>query len=157
MGEHPGLNQDFVDILAALSETGAEFIIVGAHAMAAHGVPRATGDLDLFVRPSSENARRVVQALLEFGAPITSHGVRTEDFSRPGTVYQVGLPPRRIDFLTEISGVSFDEAWADRIEIELAGRPVAFLGETTLKQNKAAADRDKDRVDLRLLEHKRPK
>lgn len=157
MTDHPGLNQDFVDILAALSESGAEFIIVGAHAMAAHGVPRATGDLDLFVRPSSENARRVVQALLDFGAPIASHGVHAEDFSKPGTVYQVGLPPRRIDFLTEISGVTFDQAWADRIEVEIAGRAVAFLGETTLKRNKAAADRDKDRVDLRLLEQKRPK
>lgn len=155
MGEPRGLNQDFVDILTALRDTGAEFIVVGAHAMAAHGVPRATGDLDIFVRPSKENAPRVVQALLDFGAPLASHGVHIEDFSNPGTVYQVGLPPRRIDLLTEISGVSFAEAWTDRLELEVGGQVVAFLGEATLKQNKAATGRDKDRVDLQLLEQKR--
>jgi hypothetical protein len=154
MTDQPGLNQDFIDMLSELRASGVEFVVVGAHAMAAHGVPRATGDLDILVRPSPENAQRVVQALLDFGAPITSHGVNVEDFARSGTVYQVGLPPRRIDLLTEISGVTFDEAWADRLEVRVAGHAVPFLGEATLKRNKSASGRDKDLVDLRLLERR---
>lgn len=88
----PDVNEDFEDVLAALSAEGCEFVVVGAHALAAHGAPRATGDLDVLVRPSLENAVRVYRALVAFGAPLAAHGVAAKDFSAVGTVYQIGLP-----------------------------------------------------------------
>jgi hypothetical protein len=146
------LNEDFVDMLHALSDSNVEFLIVGAHAMAAHGLPRATGDIDILVRPERGNAGRVMSALRTFGAPIDDHGVTQLDFEQAGTVYQIGLPPRRIDLLTEITGVTFDEAWDSRIEAQLAGRRVAVLGRAALLRNKLATGRDKDLVDARWLE-----
>ena len=100
------MNRDFVEMLSALSDAGAEYLLVGAHALAAHGRPRATGDLDLWVRATPQNARRVWSALLEFGAPLD--GITVEDLSTPDVVFQIGLPPSRIDLLTSISGVEFD-------------------------------------------------
>ena len=150
-----GLNQDFLDILDAFTRANVEFLVVGAHALAAHGIPRATGDLDVWVRPSHANAERVVSALTNFGAPLAMHGVVTEDFTRPGTVYQIGLPPRRIDVLTQISGVEFDVGWTSRITVVVRGAPVGFLGRDALITNKRAAGRDKDLVDVKLLEKKR--
>src|SRR5689334_11092308 len=117
----PALNEDFLDMLTALQGAGVEVVIVGAHALSAHGFPRATGDLDLFVRPTPENAARVIAALHSFGAPLDAHGISQVDFEKPGTIYQIGLPPRRIDILTEISGVSFEEAWSSRMQGELGG------------------------------------
>lgn len=114
-----GLNDDFRDLLVELADAGVEFVIVGAFALAFHGAPRASGDIDIFVRPTHENAERIVAALVRFGAPLTSAGIDQEDFARPGMVYQIGLPPRRIDLLTEISGVSFEEAWASREAAEI--------------------------------------
>jgi hypothetical protein len=96
-----GLNVDFLDLLAALARERVEFLVVGAHALAAHGIPRATGDLDVWVRAERENAKRVVAALETFGAPLRAHGVSAADFELLGTVYQMGLPPRRIDVLTQ--------------------------------------------------------
>lgn len=148
----PGLNDDFRDLLAALGAAEVAFLIVGAHALAAHGVLRATGDLDVLVQPSAENAQRVVAALRKFGAPLAAHGVSEADFSRPGMVYQIGLPPRRIDLLTEISGVSFEEAWAGRIELVVSGIPVSLLGRDALIKNKLATGRKKDLLDVELLE-----
>lgn len=104
------LNEDFIDMLASLDEHEVDFIIVGAYALAVHGFPRATGDIDVLVRATTTNSERVFRALIAFGAPVESHGVGKDDFARTGNVYQVGLPPRRIDLLTSISGVSFDEA-----------------------------------------------
>lgn len=146
-----GFNRDFLDILHALDETGAEYLVVGAHAMAYHGVPRATGDLDIWVRPSPGNAVRVLRALEVFGAPIDTHGVRRADFEDPGTVYQIGLPPRRIDFMTAITGVSFDEAWSSRRSVEIGEISVPFLGREALVKNKRASGRDKDLLDARIL------
>jgi hypothetical protein len=146
-----GLNDDFRDVVVALVDTGAEFVIVGAYALAVHGAPRASGDIDLFVRPSDDNAARVFAALVQFGAPIVSHGVGPTDFARPGTVYQIGLPPRRIDVLTEISGVTFDEAWASRISGEVDGRTVHIIGRDALLKNKMAAGRPKDLADVARL------
>lgn len=145
------LNEDFRDVLRELSAAGAEFVLVGAYAMAVHGVPRATGDIDLLVRPTPVNAERVLQALIRFGAPVEAHGLTVADLAAPGTVYQLGLPPRRIDILTQISGVEFDEAWRTRITVELEGLEVAVIGREALAKNKRAAGRDKDRVDLNLL------
>jgi hypothetical protein len=155
MSVEKGLNQDFLDVLAALADVGAEFLVVGAHALAAHGIPRATGDLDIWVRPSRDNAGRVVAGLTAFGAPLASHGVSEEDFGRPGTVYQIGLPPRRIDIRTQISGVEFIEAWGSRITVMIDGRQIGFLGREALLANKRAAGRDKDLLDVKLLEAKR--
>jgi hypothetical protein len=146
-----GLNSDFADLLQELEQAGVEYVIVGAHAMAVHGVPRATGDLDVLIRPTQDNAARVVQALQAFGAPIDAHGVTADDLSTPGTVYQIGLPPRRIDILSEITGVDFDEAWSSRETHEVAGLRLPFLGREALIRNKRATGRDKDRTDLGLL------
>jgi hypothetical protein len=120
--------------------------------MAVHGVPRATGDLDVWVRPDAGNAERVLQALVQFGAPIEAMEVKANGLARPGMIYQIGLPPRRIDILTEISGVDFDDAWTSRITQEIAGLKVPFLGREALLRNKRASGRVKDLSDIALLE-----
>jgi hypothetical protein len=146
-----GLNEDFRDLLVHLADGGAEFVIVGAYALAFHGAPRASGDIDLFVRPDPANAGRVLEALARFGAPLGAAGVAAADFERPGTVYQIGLPPRRIDVLTEISGVTFDEAWTSRVTGEVDGRTVSFIGRAALLKNKEAAGRPQDLADAARL------
>lgn len=151
----PALNEDFMDLLRTFLEAGVRFVIVGAHALAVHGIPRATGDLDVFVEPVVENGERVLTALRSFGAPVDAHGVHPEDLSTPGIVYQVGLPPRRIDILTAIDGVSFEQAWSSRTELSVAGLPLPFLGRETLIENKRAAGRPKDLADLQALEGSR--
>ena len=156
MSVEAGLNPDFLDLLEAFAKAKVEFIVVGAHALAAHGVVRATGDLDVWVRPSDENAERVVAGLTAFGAPLVQHGVSAADFAKAGTVYQMGLPPRRIDVLTQISGVEFADAWADLTFVAVRGTPVAFLGREALLRNKRAAARAKDLIDVDLLERQRP-
>jgi hypothetical protein len=146
-----GLNDDFRDLLLLLIDGRVEFAIVGAYAVAFHGAPRMSGDIDLFVRPTPENAGRLHEALRRFGAPLSAAGITPDDFSRPGLVYQIGLPPRRIDILTELSGVTFDEVWASRATAELAGRSVAFIGRETLVKNKRASGRPKDLADVARL------
>ena len=113
-------------------------------------------DLDLLVRPSQANAQRVVAALMAFGAPLAAHDVREVDFARSGTVYQVGVAPRRIDINTSIDGVSFDEAWQSRIVRPLDGLRVPFLGRDALIRNKRAAGRQKDLADVEVLERNPP-
>ena len=146
---------DFVDLVQCLREEQCAFLIVGAHALAAHGAPRATGDLDVFVRPDAANAARVYRALVRFGAPVAAHGVRADDFVAPGTIYQMGLPPNRIDLITEISGVSFDEACRDVVEGRLGPEIVRCIGLDALIQNKRAAGRPKDLADVATLEELR--
>ncbi|MEQ1502644.1 MAG: nucleotidyl transferase AbiEii/AbiGii toxin family protein [Myxococcota bacterium] len=146
------MNEDFRDILASLLDQGAEFVVVGAHALAIHGAARATGDIDLLVRPTAANAARVASALRAFGAPLGTHGVSQEDFAVEGTIYQLGLPPRRIDVLTRIDGVSFDEAWSGRATRTIDAMAVPFLGRAELVRNKRAAGRPKDLADLALLD-----
>ncbi|MCC7380344.1 MAG: hypothetical protein IT384_00835 [Deltaproteobacteria bacterium] len=137
-------------MLSALSAKRADFLIVGAHAVAAHGSPRATGDLDIWVRPEPSNAQRVFAALTEFGAPLFD--LSLEDLSTPGVVFQIGVAPQRIDILTKISGVEFEEAWRDRVELEIEGRRLPFIGRAQLIQNKRAAGRYKDLGDIEALE-----
>lgn len=149
------LNPDFFDIVVALRDEGAEFLVVGAFAMAAHGVPRATGDLDLWIRPESENAQKVWRALVRFGAPIEAANLTPEDLVSPDMVYQMGQPPRRIDVITGIDGVSFDEAWPNRKLVEVEGLKVPCLGHHDLIRNKEASGRDKDLVDVNTLRRKR--
>lgn len=148
----PEVPSDFVDLVECLREEECEFVIVGAHAVAAHGAPRATGDLDVFIRPEPTNAARVYRALIRFGAPVAAHGVSAADFIAPGTVYQMGLPPNRIDLLTEISGVSFDEAARDTIAGHLGPETVRCIGFDALIRNKRAAGRLKDLADVAALE-----
>ena len=150
------LNADFRDLLEALSRAQVEFVLVGAYALAFHGFPRATGDIDIFVRPSVENAGRIWRALLQFGAPLEATGVTEQDFATPGVVYQIGLPPRRIDVLTEISGVGFDEAWASRQAALLGSETVHFLSRDALIRNKRASGRTKDLADAEQLEGNGP-
>lgn len=146
------MNEDFRDILELLLEQEAQFVIVGAHALAVHGAARATGDIDLLIRPDRPNAERVCAALDGFGAPLRTHGVGPEELSVEGNVYQLGLPPRRIDILTRIDGVTFDEAWDGRIEVEAAGMKLPFLGREELLRNKRSTGRAKDAADIALLE-----
>jgi hypothetical protein len=150
------LNPDFFDIVSALRDEGAEFLVVGAFAMAAHGVPRATGDLDLWVRPEPENAAKVWRALVRFGAPVESAGLTVEDLVNPDMVFQMGRPPRRIDVITGIDGVSFEEAWPNRKLVLVEGLEVPCLGRAELIQNKDSSGRDKDLVDLKTLRDQEP-
>lgn len=151
-----GLNEDFRDVIAAMVAEDVEFLIVGAFALALHGAPRASGDIDFYVRPSHENSGRLFRALVAFGAPLEAHGVTAEDFARAGAVYQIGLPPRRIDILTQISGLDFEEAWASRVEATIDGREVYFIGRDAYIKNKLAAGRAKDLADAaRLAKPKR--
>jgi hypothetical protein len=152
MSAPPSLNEDFVDLLRALNETASAFVVVGAHAMAVHGVVRATGDLDILLEPSAENAKRVIEALRRFGAPLDAHGVSARDFESPGAVYQIGLPPRRIDLLTQITGVTFEAAWDSRVTARMGDQAVSVLGLLALIANKRATARPKDLADVALLE-----
>ncbi len=144
------MNRDFVEMLSALCAAGAEFLVVGAHALAAHGRPRATGDLDIWVRPSGENARRVMSALRAFGAPL--HDLTLDDLSSGDVVFQIGVVPARIDILTGVSGVTFEAAWPDRISIRIAELDVPVLGREALICNKRAAGRPRDLADVAELE-----
>ncbi len=148
----PAWNPDFLDLLECLRVAHADFLVVGAFALSQHGLPRATGDLDVFVRANAENAPRVLAALRAFGAPLESAGLTLDDLNHPGTTYQMGLPPRRIDLLTQLSGLDFDEAWTGRVERPIAGGLVAFLGREALLKNKRASARPKDLADVAALE-----
>jgi hypothetical protein len=144
------MSPDFADMLSALSAAGVDFIVVGAHALAAHGVPRATGHLDIWVRPSPANAARTMQALTAFGAPLAD--LSADDLTKPDTVFQIGLPPHRIDIVSGITGVAFDDAWPRRVMVQVTGRDVAVLSTIDFVANKSARGRPKDLADLALLD-----
>lgn len=148
----PAAHEDFIDLVRELQRESCDFVIVGAHALAAHGLARVTGDIDVFVRPEPDNARRVVRALTRFGAPLSAHDISEADFATPGAVYQLGLPPRRIDILTEISGVGFDEALVDHVVAHLGDVPVRCIGLDAMIRNKQTAGRPKDLADAAALE-----
>ena len=137
-------------MLQELSAAGADFMVVGAYALAAHERPRATGDIDIWVRPSPENAERVWAALVRFGAPLDE--LTLADLSAPGITFQMGLQPRRIDILTSISGLTFDQAWPNCITVEHDGLRYAVIGKADLITNKRAAGREKDLLDVSNLE-----
>ncbi|HEY6360716.1 MAG TPA: DUF6036 family nucleotidyltransferase [Vicinamibacterales bacterium] len=144
------MNRDFVEILSELFAAGADFLVVGAHALAAHGVPRATGDLDIWVRPTPENADRVLEALRRFGAPL--YDLSRDDLTRADTVFQIGVPPARVDILAGISGVGFDDAWRRRVIVPIDGVDVPVICRDDFVVNKRAAGRPKDLLDLALLD-----
>jgi hypothetical protein len=144
------LNPDFREMLSCLKGEGADFIIVGAYALAAHGLPRATGDIDIWVRNSPENARKIMRALMRFGAPLSD--LSEDDFIAPDLVVQLGVEPCRIDLLTGIDGVGFDEAWQNKVNITVDDLEIYVLSKEDLLRNKVATGRDKDQYDIAWLE-----
>jgi hypothetical protein len=144
------LNPDFRDLLSAFIDANVEFLVVGGYAMAVHRLPRATKDLDLWVRPSADNARRVLHALEAFGAP--RQGLTEEDLRTEGTIYQVGVPPNRVDVITLVDGVRFEDAWRDRASVEIERLRIPVIGRAHLILNKRAVGRPQDLVDADLLE-----
>lgn len=143
------LPRDWSELIESLCSNRVRFLVVGAHALAVHGRPRATGDLDLLVEPTPDNARRLGDALTSFGFPAL--GADAGAFSRPDRMATLGREPLRIDIMTSISGVSFSEAWRGRIRVRLGNRVVSFLGKREFVKNKTSAGRPKDLLDLALL------
>ncbi|MEM1210825.1 MAG: nucleotidyltransferase [Planctomycetota bacterium] len=144
-------SQDFRDMLSSLNNAGVEYLVVGAFAVGLHGLARATKDIDLWVRPTAENAERVWQALVDFGAPLNA--VNQDDFKLPDTVFQIGVAPVRIDLLSSVEGLEFDQAWEGRIQTRLLGEPVSVLNREDLLTSKRAAGRDRDLIDADRLEN----
>jgi hypothetical protein len=140
------MNQDFVDLLRAFVGADVRFLVVGAYALAIHGRPRATGDLDVWIDATAENATRVIRALATFGAPLAE--IAEADFARPGVVYQIGVPPGRIDILTELSGLTFDEALLDCVRRPFGDVQVDFIGLKSFIRNKRATGRPRDLADI---------
>ena len=143
------LNPDFRDILFALHAEQAEYLLIGSYAVAVYGRARATEDLDIWVRPSSDNSHKVMQALLRFGAPTST--LSPDDFQKENLVFQMGNPPWRIDLLTSIDGVTFDDAWAERQEWTVEGIAISVIGRRHLIANKRAVGRTKDLADVEEL------
>jgi hypothetical protein len=144
------VNQDFVDLLHAFGAERVEYLVVGAHALAAHGHVRATRDLDVWIRPSADNAAHAYRALAAFGAPMGQ--IEEADLSTPGTVVQIGVAPVRIDVLTTIDGVDFDEAWRDKVATTFGAVPTFVLSREHLIRNKRASGRLQDLADIERLE-----
>ncbi|MBL8274917.1 MAG: nucleotidyltransferase [Xanthomonadales bacterium] len=144
------LNPDYRDLLSAFANSRVEFVLVGAYAMAAHGQPRATMDIDLLVRPTAENVARMVAALREFGAPEGS--IDAQALGTPGMVVQIGVAPRRVDLLTRLTGVATDAAFAHALPVEIEGLRIPVLALGDLIANKRATGRAQDRLDADRLE-----
>ena len=144
------MNPDFADLLRAFCADDVDFLVVGAHALAVHGHVRATKDLDVWVRPSPSNARRVLHALGRFGAPL--QGISEADLSSPDVVFQIGVDPVRIDIVTSIDEVEFEEAWKDRLPATFCGIEVGVLSRRHLIRNKRAVGRLQDLADVERLE-----
>ena len=149
------LNSDFRDILSAFCEEKVEFMLVGAYAVAAHGLPRATGDIDLWIKCSEKNVERVWAAIMNFGAPLAN--ISKQDFITRGNVVQIGVTPRRIDILTQITGVEYEEAEQQSITIEIEGIAIPVIGLAHLVQNKSAVGRPQDKADVARLQELRNK
>ncbi len=143
------LDRDFREFIECCIARDVRFLIVGAYALGVHGRPRATGDLDVWVDPTPDNASNIMLALEQFGAPL-GH-VTAEDFSRPGIVFQMGLPPLRIDVLTELTGLTFDEAWPTRARADFGPVAVDVIGREAFIKNKRATGRAKDLGDIEAL------
>ena len=146
------LPEDFRDLLVELHDAGAEFCVVGGHAVAFHGHPRATKDLDVLIRASRDNAERVYRGLAAFGAPLETFEVGPADFATYDGVLQIGLPPRRIDIVNRATGITFDEAVGEGAGFELEGRQIAIIGRAALLKNKRATGRPQDLADAEALE-----
>jgi len=144
------LNEDYREMLQELSAGKVRFLLVGAYALAAHGYPRATVDLDIWVMPSPENAKAVLRALGRFGAPIS--GLSEQDLQEEGTVFQIGVAPRRIDIITTASGLDFEDTFKNSISVDIEGIRIHVPSIEDLIRNKRASGRTKDLADAEALE-----
>jgi hypothetical protein len=144
------LNQDFKEFIQSLNDNAVRYLLVGGYAVALHGYPRYTKDLDVWVESTTENAARIIKALQLFG--FGSLDLKESDFTTPGQVVQLGYPPNRIDILTSLSGVEFSECYASRVVEEIDGVPVSFIDLENLKKNKKATGRHQDLADVENLE-----
>ncbi len=147
------VNPDFRDLFFELNAAEARYLVVGAHAVTFHSVPRYTKDVDLWVEPSPENADRVLSALSKFGAPVEN--LRADDLRTAGVVFQIGIEPNRIDLLTSVTGLEFGGAWSRRVASEYGGVPIHVLGLDDLIANKKAIGRPQDLLDVEWLEKSR--
>jgi hypothetical protein len=136
-------------MLSILLKNKVDFLLVGAYAMAVHGFPRSTADLDIFIRPDIKNAKKLHLALGEFGAPMES--ITIEDFTKSGTIFQIGVAPRRIDVINDIDGVSFEEAYKDKDIVDIENLKVPTISKNKLIINKRATGREKDKLDAKRL------
>ena len=144
------MSPDFNDLLRTFNEHEVEYLVVGAHALAAHGHVRATKDLDVWIRPDQANAEKTLAALKDYGAPL--HDLSGDDLMKPGTVFQIGMPPLRIDVLTSIDGVTFDDAWSDRVHVDFGSQATSVISRRHLILNKKASGRLQDLADVERLE-----
>lgn len=144
------LNQDFKEFIQSLNDNGVRYLIIGGYAVALHGYPRYTKDMDVWVEPSPDNAARMVQALEQFG--FGSLGLQAADFMTPDQIIQLGYPPNRIDIITTPPGVDFKSCYAARVAVEIDGVEVSFIDLENLKKSKKASGRLQDLADLENLE-----
>ena len=147
------LNEDYKEMLQLLLEEQVDFIIVGAYALGAHGYPRATGDIDIWVKPNNSNSRKLYKALARFGAPLEQ--IEIDDFSMEGIIFQIGVIPRRIDIITKIDGVTYQEADEDKITVEVEGLMLPVISLEKLIKNKMATGREKDELDIKTLKKRK--
>lgn len=150
MGGTPFISRDVRELIGTLVKHGVQFVLVGGHAVAFHGFPRATMDIDFLVRPDHENARRMMAALAEFG--FGHAGIPEEAFMREGQMVTIGAPPSEVDFVTSLSGCALDSIFANAVDGEVAGIRIKIIGRLELVATKRAANRNKDRIDLEELE-----
>ncbi len=144
------LNEDYKDMLQSLLDNEVKFLIVGAYALAVYGYPRATGDFDIWVEASLENSKKVLASLIYFGAPVS--GLTENTFIEEGIIFQIGVAPRRIDIITQIDGVEFNNAYQSRTTVVMEGLNLPFISKEDLIKNKKSTGRDKDILDAKHLE-----
>lgn len=144
------LNEDYKDMLRALADEKASFLLIGAYAMAAHGYLRATVDMDIWVKASPDNAQSVLRAVKRFGAPLDN--LTPTDLQKEDTVFQIGVAPRRIDILTGVTGLRFEESFRRSIEVDIDGIPVRIPSLDDLIRNKKASSRTRDLADVEALQ-----
>ena len=144
------LNQDYREMLSLLLENKVDFLLVGAYALAVHGFPRATGDIDIFVKPDHTNAKLLFKTLEEFAAPMNN--ITIADFEKPSVIFQIGIAPRRIDIITAIDGLTFDEASVGKMIVDIDNLKIPVISKLNLIKNKRSTGRQKDMVDVTNLE-----
>ena len=147
------LNEDYKEMLQLLLEEQVDFILVGAYALAAHGYPRATGDMDIWVKADEINSLSIYKALERFGAPVDQ--ITVNEFATEGIVFQIGVTPRRIDIITHLDGISFDEADEDKIVVKVEGLKLPILSFDKLIKNKLSTGRERDELDVKLLKERK--
>lgn len=146
------LSQDFKEFIQLLNAHKVDYLVVGGYAVAIHGFPRTTGDIDFWIKPDYENAKRLINALIGFG--FGSVDVSIDDFTKEDSVVQLGFPPNRIDLMTSVSGITFDDCWKNKKEVEFEGEKINFISLHYLRLNKQSTGRDKDNLDLKNLPEK---